>query len=235
MSINMQRLKQLLRRNRAPSPFESEISAYERLRSRGLIPDGIIDVGAYEGGWTRAAMSVWPQCPVLMIEPQLAKKEKLEAICQRLSQVEYRQQLLTSEPGRNVTFYEMETGSSIYSENSNAPRREHSLKTSTLDLVAEHFPGSKLFVKVDVQGAEIDVLKGATSTLTRSAAVQIEVPFIKYNDGAPSFYDVIDFMNKICFSPIEISNNTIVNGVSVQADLIFVNHASSLLSERILF
>jgi hypothetical protein len=26
-----------------------------------------------------------------------------------------------------------------------------------------------------------------------------------------------------------------VNGVSIQADLIFVNHASSLLSERILF
>ena len=235
MSTNMQRLKHLLRRNRPPRPFESEISAYQRLRSRGLIPDGIIDVGAYEGEWTKAVLSVWPQCPVLMIEPQLAKKEKLEAICQRLSQVEYRQQLLAAQAGRNEPFYEMETGSSIYPENSNAPRRLQRLETSTLDLAAEHFPGEQLFLKIDVQGAEIEVLTGAEITIERSAAVQLELPFINYNRGAPSFSEVITFMDHLDFSPAEISNMTILNGILIQSDLIFLKKTSEIFSEEMKF
>lgn len=231
----MKRLKDLFRRNPTPRPFESEIGAYERLRARGLIPDGIIDVGAYEGDWTKAALSVWPNCPALMVEPQLAKKEKLEAVCNAFPTVEYRQQLLGAVPGRSEIFYEMETGSSIYPENSNAPRRAHALETSTLDLVSEHFSGHRLFLKIDVQGAEIEVLKGAANTLERTVAIQIEVPLIRYNEGAPSFHDVIDFMYNIQFSPVEISNNTILRGISVQADLIFVKNDSSYLSERINF
>jgi FkbM family methyltransferase len=170
-----------------------------------------------------------------MIEPQLAKKEKLEAICQRLSQVEYRQQLLAAQAGRNEPFYEMETGSSIYPENSNAPRRLQRLETSTLDLAAEHFPGEQLFLKIDVQGAEIDVLSGAEITIERSAAVQLELPFINYNRGAPSFSEVITFMDHLDFSPAEISNMTILNGTLIQSDLIFLKKTSAILSEEMRF
>jgi hypothetical protein len=41
------------------------------------------------------------------------------------------------------------------------------------------------FVKVDVEGADLDVLKGGRSSIERAFGVQIEVPFSVRNLGAP--------------------------------------------------
>jgi len=225
----MRLLGRFLGRRDISVPFSSEISAYKRLRDRGLLPDGIIDVGAYKGEWTKAALTVWPNRPTLMLEPQAAKRQYLEAVSQELPNVQFQQVLLAAESGREEAFYEMETGSSIYPENSNAPRSKTYLTTTTLDLVAAHLEGNALFVKIDVQGAEIDVLKGAPDTLARATAVQLEVPFMHYNDGAPSLFDIIKFMDEIGFEAVEISNSTILRDIFVQADLVFVKKKSSLL------
>ncbi|HEY4416795.1 MAG TPA: hypothetical protein VGO57_13980 [Verrucomicrobiae bacterium] len=42
----------------------------EDIRARGFMPRGIIDVGANRGEWTRLALSIFPNAPVIMIEPQ---------------------------------------------------------------------------------------------------------------------------------------------------------------------
>ena len=181
-------------------------------------------MGAYEGAWTKAARAVWGSTPVLMIEPQAAKREGLEEICRELADVHFEQVLLAADQGREEKFYEMETGSSIYPERSNVPRRTTNLTTTTLDRVAAEVTGKALFLKIDVQGAEIEVLKGGQETLNRSAAIQLEVPFVRYNEGAPNFSELISFMDNAGFSAVEISNSTIMRNVMVQADLIFVKN-----------
>ena len=218
----MKLLRRIISWGRSSTPFDSEVATYRRLRDRGLDPDAIVDVGAYEGEWTRAALTVWPDLPTLMVEPQVAKAPYLAAVSRDLPNVQFRQALLASEAGHDVSFYEMETGSSLYPENSNAPRRRTSFTTTTLDLVAAQFAFKDIFLKIDVQGAELDVLKGAREILSRTSAVQLEVPFMRYNNGAPSFFDVVQFMDERGFAPIEISNQTIQRGVLVQADLLFV-------------
>lgn len=235
MSLGISRFRKLLGMERVSRPFDSEISAYERLRLRGLVPDGIIDVGAYEGAWTRAALSVWPHCPVLMVEPQAAKKQKLEAVCETNRSVSYQQCLLGAEEGHTKIFYEMETGSSIYPENTNVQRQERYIETTTLDLAAKDFVGGHIFLKIDVQGAELDVLRGASRTLARTEAIQLEMPFIAYNQGAPRFYEIINKMEQLGFSPVEISNTTILKGVFIQADIVFVCTESDLFTNRIEF
>jgi hypothetical protein len=43
----MKLLRRIIGANDVSAPFGSEVMTYQRLRSRGLEPDAIVDVGAY--------------------------------------------------------------------------------------------------------------------------------------------------------------------------------------------
>ena len=170
--------------------FDKEELAYRRLADKGFAPDAVIDVGAYEGEWTRLARKIFGDTPSLMVEAQAAKKPILDRVCADLPLAKHVSAALSRTSGETITFYEMDTGSSFLAEQSNAPRTETKLTTRTLDEVAAHFPGSSLFLKIDVQGAELHVLAGGHRTLARSAVVQLEVAMLPYNKGAPTILEV---------------------------------------------
>ena len=52
------------------------------------------------------------------------------------------------------------------------------------------------FLKVDVQGAELDVLKGATRTLGKTVVVELEVEFVPLYKNQPLFAEIDIFMRK---------------------------------------
>lgn len=230
------RLKRSLSRLlHAKPPFSDEEAAYRRLAAKGWRPAGIIDVGAYEGAWTRMIRRVFPDVPVLMVEAQERKAARLRSLCSTLDGVALASAVLGSEAGKEVTFYEMETGSSYFPERSNAPRTSATYVTRTLDDVAASVEGP-LFLKIDVQGAELEVLAGGAKTMERSDVVQLEVPFVSYNEGAPSLFEVMQFMNEREFTPIDVSGFSRPNGVDlVQADFVFVRRNSPLRSNFIRF
>lgn len=236
MSTLPARLKQALSRLlRTPRAFSDEEAAYRRLAQKDWRPGGIVDVGAYQGAWTRMVRGIFPGVPVLMVEAQKAKAARLEALCSELGGVSLASAVLGAEAGKEVTFYEMETGSSYFPERSNAPRTSTTYVTRTLDDVAASLEGP-LFLKVDVQGAELEVLGGGPRTLERSEVVQLEVPFVSYNEGAPTLLDVMRFMNEREFVPIDVSGFSRPNGIDlVQADFLFVRRSSPLRPDFIKF
>ena len=236
MSILPVRLKRALSPLlRTSQPFSHEEAAYRRLVTKGWRPAGIIDVGAYQGDWTKMVRQIFPGVPVLMVEAQKRKAAGLEALCSELVGVSLVSAVLGAEAGKEVTFFEMETGSSYFPERSNAPRTATTYVTQTLDDVAASLEGP-IFLKVDVQGAELEVLSGGPATLGRSEVVQLEVPFVSYNEGAPSLLDVMAFMNQRDFVPIDVSGFSRPNGVDlVQADFLFVRRNSPLRLTRIQF
>lgn len=206
-----------------PSPEEE---AYSRLRQKGFCPAGIIDVGAYQGEWTKLVRRIFEGVPVLMVEAQQSKKAGLKALCG--NGVSLASAVLGAEAGRTVTFYEMETGSSYFEEQSNAPRNAKTYTTDTLDSVAAGMVGP-LFLKIDVQGAELEVLKGGGKTLGRCELIQLEVAMLPYNKGAPTFFEVLSYMEEVGFVPLDVSGFSRPNGVDlVQIDMIFVRRDSSL-------
>lgn len=207
-------------------PSSPEIEAYARLKARGFSPDLIVDVGAYEGGWTRMARSVFTHCPVIMIEAQANKIPGLKQVCDDLGDVTLVSEVLGSQAGEEVTFYEMETGSSLLAENSNVPRREIRMQTRTLDDVIGD-RGNCLFVKIDVQGAELDILSGGQAVLSRCEVVQLETALLPYNAGAPLMNEVLSRMEQWGFSPFDFAGFIRPNGIDlVQTDIIFVRTLS---------
>jgi hypothetical protein len=68
----------------------------------------------------------------------------------------------------------------------------HEIDTHRLDDVRE--VSGVDYLKVDVQGAELDVLRGATRTLKDALVVQIEVEFVPIYRGQPLFSDIDQFL-----------------------------------------
>jgi FkbM family methyltransferase len=199
------------------------------LSANGLAPDVIIDVGAYVGSWSSAVRSIFPEVPILMVEANPEQRERLSAVCNRLGNARVEIKLLGPERRSDVSFYSMRTGSSVLPELTEIPRSVLSLPMSTLDAV---LPADtrNAFLKLDVQGYELEVLKGGARTLAASAAVVLEISLLPYNEGAPLFAEVVAFMRSkgllaydICSTLRRRSDSAIF-----QIDLVFVREDSPL-------
>jgi FkbM family methyltransferase len=209
-------------------------ASYLRLAQRGFCPNGIIDIGAYQGDWSRLVASIFPRVPILMVEGQSEKRRFLEGASTDIPLASYAMCLLGSSEGSEVIFNVMETGSSIYSERSNVPRVERTLKTRTLDnVLKEHLSLNRpLFIKLDVQGAEIDVLRGAVQALQRAGVVQLELALMPYNEGAPAANAVFSFMEEQGFLLFDVCGFVRPNPAYLtQIDVLFVPRDSPLRSQ----
>ena len=63
-------------------------------------------------------------------------------------------------------------------------------------------------MKIDVQGAELDVLKGGIKTLKGVEHLFIELRKVEYNLGAPDSRAVIDFLDSQDFDNLGIIHET---------------------------
>lgn len=210
--------------------YEFEGTVYRRLADRGFRPDAIVDVGAFEGNWTRLALDVFGEVPSLMVEAQQGKKSILDKVVTAHPATRIEMSALGESAGKELVFYEMSTGSSLRPEVSNAERSTTTIVTRTLDDVArEHLPEARrLFLKIDVQGAELDVLRGGAETLARCELVQLELAMLQYNAGAPLLPEVVAFMDQRGFLPIEVSGFSRPRDELVQIDMLFAREDSAL-------
>lgn len=52
----------------------------------------------------------------------------------------------------------------------------------------------QVMIKIDTQGYEMEVLEGATALLPRTVAIQLELSLVPLYEGAPSFRDMIGYL-----------------------------------------
>lgn len=210
---------------------------YNRLRENGFRPGGIIDVGAFHGDWTRLSQAAFGPVPAVMVEAQPDKADRLAAVIRDHPQARAVMSPLSGTAGEDVVFHVMGTGSSMMPERSNAERTQLQLKTRTLDdVVDETLPRlDNLFLKIDVQGAELKVLAGGLETLKRCEVVQLECAMLPYNDGAPLMPEVVAFMDRHGFLPTEVSGFSRPGRALVQIDLLFARDGSTLRPDRFTF
>jgi FkbM family methyltransferase len=161
-------------------------------------PKVIYDIGACVQHWTRKAKEVWPDATYYLldaaqsVEPFLTNENHAIAV---LSDVD----------GRLVDFYEDPNnpgGNSYYKETTGAFNDGHKTKrmTMTLDTIVKQNGWRKPdLIKIDVQGAELDILLGAKNTITECNDIIIEAQHVDYNEGAPKFDEVKMYLESIGF------------------------------------
>jgi FkbM family methyltransferase len=213
--------------------YPNLIYSLENLKNEGFTPSYIIDIGAYHGEWTTMIKKIFPESNVLMIEAQEIKEGILKDISQTYSpKVFYEIQLLSSQDEREVSFVEMETGSSVFEESSPYQREYVNKKTITLDTLLKKHPNfeSADFLKIDVQGYELEVLKGAKQLLEKVELVLMEVSLIPVNKGCPIMSEVVQFMADYDFRVLDFcSQIRRSDGFLWQTDLLFIKNTSKFL------
>jgi hypothetical protein len=121
------------------------------------------------------------------------------------------------------------TGDSLYRENTRHYNDNHvrDVQTKTLSsVVLTHNLPKPAFVKLDVQGAEIDILKGSGSILDNCHLVFMECPLLEYNINAPTIQTYISHMQGIGFLPLHILEQHIVDGALTQFDILFMRKST---------
>jgi FkbM family methyltransferase len=141
--------------------------------------------------------------------------------------------LLGATDGPEVTFFVMESGSSVFEEHSDVERQPVSLKQRTLDSVTQDLNRAD-FIKIDVQGYELEVLKGGEQALSKAQAVLIELSLIEINVGAPLLDEVMNFMRTagfVAYDVLEIHRRPL-DGAMNQIDILLVREDSPLRADK---
>ena len=208
-------------------------SSLRQMKRRGLNPAVALDIGAYVGDWTRSFKRIFPDAKVLMIEPQVSKAGALSRVKSELPEVEMQLALLGPRPETNVGFCEAETASSVLAETANKRPPTTHMPMTTLDALTGVGPFAQPdFMKLDVQGYEIEVLRGGTRALESVEAVLMEVNLLRLYDGAPVFHETAEFMGKLGFQVYDLCSliRRPYDGAVWQADVIFIRNSSPLIS-----
>jgi FkbM family methyltransferase len=170
-------------------------SSLTRMKRNGFEPHVVIDVGAYSGDWTRLCKELFPSAAVLLVEPLQAKTKDLEHLAAGFSGVRYERTLLGSSERSEVPFYEKETASSVLHEVHRDDQPSSYLPMTTLDnLVHGSDFASPNLMKLDVQGYELDVLRGAEHAIETVEAIVTEVNLIAIHQGAALAHELVGYM-----------------------------------------
>ena len=208
----------------------------QNLRKKGYIPKVAIDVGAYEGHWTVDFLEVFPDAKVLMLEAQNSKEIYLQDLSKKFPNVSYAIALLSSEDNKKVLFNENETSSQVNVLATDFELQNANTKTTiTLDTLVKNlaFPNAT-FMKLDVQGYEIEVLKGAISTILTVEVCMLEVTLLSLGDGSPLMIELINFMDNLGFQMYDISQfiKRPFDKAMYQMDVFFVKNNSFLVTDK---
>lgn len=212
--------------------FPSQEASFQTLKTLGWRPLSCIDVGAHQGEWTEMFRAIFPECRVLMVEPQYSKAQILESRARTTNGlVEFASALLGASDGNEVDFNEMETGSSVFAESSPFSRATVRKRVSRLDTVLAEYPrfGSAHCLKIDTQGYELQVLAGAQELLNNVEVVLLEVSLLQVNVGCPLLSEVVAYMAERGFSVFDFcSQIRRRDGVLWQTDLLFLRSDGSV-------
>jgi FkbM family methyltransferase len=201
----------------------------------GFYPRTVIDVGAASGSITETIAAIYPDAVFLMIEPLMEFTTDLKAVMHRTTNARIISAAASDRNGTiTLNVHEDLVGSSSYkeieglTEGSNVDGIERIVPSITLNAVCkrEETKGPYL-IKVDVQGAEIDVLKGASDILSETEFIILEVSLFKFFIGGPELIEVIIFMKEqgfVCYDIYGLIYRLLDNALS-QVDMAFVKES----------
>jgi FkbM family methyltransferase len=160
----------------------TKLSSLQQLRNLGFRPRTVIDVGAQWG--THELYETFPQAHHILLEPVLEHEPHLRQVVSRLPSAEYRICAVSDKVGATqLLTSDDRMWSHMIGDSSPAPARAHSHvrtveTTSVNELVKGRGDGQPYLVKVDVDGAELAVLAGASDLLTPENIFVVETTLL---------------------------------------------------------
>lgn len=171
----------------------------------------LVDVGANNGFYSLLAVHLGK--PALAIEPDAGNLVVLRANCQG-KPVEIVPAVLTEAEGQTVLFGDGDMASLDPDWQGVGRHFRQPVEALTLDgLLLDRWPGERLLIKIDVEGAEALVLRGALATLRRDPRPMwmIEMlPNLPTGGQNPAYGDARTIMAQAGYTAEQINAATIL-------------------------
>ena len=200
-------------------------------------PRTVIDVGANRGQFARAAAVCFPQAVVHAFEPLTVCHEQLRQVAGALPQITIHPFALGDSTGMVEMFQNDYSPSSsllpmeqlhreLWPKTANT--KSISVPLDTLDNVtARRGVQGPVFLKLDVQGFELRVLRGAKQTLQETSIVMSEVLFEGLYEGQADLRTLTNFLADQGFRFLEFAEERRLPPLErlVYADAVFVKES----------
>jgi FkbM family methyltransferase len=194
-------------------------------------PSVIYDIGAHVGNWTEECKNIFNNSLFFQFEADTDKKNFLQKHPSFFN-------LLGDVDDKEIDYFKIKTncttGNSIFKENSHHFTDENCYiekrQMKRLDtMVDDNTLPLPDFIKLDTQGSEILILKGAPRCMQNAEIILLEVSIHEYNKNAPLICDVLSFMKENGFLMFDIIENHYINNILVQIDILFCKKDSKFL------
>jgi FkbM family methyltransferase len=220
------------RAHRDPADWHSE--CYFGRNYLGHPVQRVVDVGAYRGSWSWACYCLLRPQVIHMYEPNPALQVSLLDLKRRMagSTVEIRPVIVGERWGR-VNYYM--TSSPLLNSVlpldpvATAPLGSYAASVDTSTSITqvsldEEIPNSAEidFLKIDCQGYEMPVLRGAVDTLRRTRAIMIEMNFVPIYQRGSTFLEVHNVLGSLGFNLVQLDAPSRSNGRMVWTDALYV-------------
>lgn len=231
-SIEKRRLAKL-RRTVAESLTTAHINSMELLELlRPNKPRVVYDIGANIGTWTLLSKAIFPEIEVHAFEPLKKHQSQFLANTLQLNNVHLHSVALGASAGTaSVKITDFSDASSLLELTAEGKSRWHLSKVSeeivdveTLDSWAREnrIPLPDL-VKLDVQGYELEVIKGASKCLEHAKAVITEVSFREFYQNQCLFHNLVACLAEKGFTLFAFGNDISAGTHLSQADALFTS------------
>jgi len=171
------------------------------LKAQGLTCQNILDVGANRTKWSRLAQSIFQEATFSLIEPQEEMMSYLEEFCKEFPKSTY---FLAgagaNEATKTLTIWDDLQGSSFLPDQNLKLKQEGKQRQIEMITIDGLIETKKIkipeLMKLDIQGFELEALKGAKKTFGTTEVYILEVALFPFDDlmNLPVFSDVINFM-----------------------------------------
>ena len=232
-STTLRRLGYELRAS-TDSPLDAERARRAKLlRSRGI--SLVLDVGANVGIYARQLRELGYENRIVSFEPLSEAFAPLEQAAGEDPLWDCRRLALGSDDGDAELNVAGNSASSSLLEMKerqleSAPEARYvgteKVRVARLDSIWPELAGDgdRVYLKLDVQGLELQVLKGAEASLPRVSCVQAELSFVPLYEGSPDYLELIEYLGLRGFrlAGLEEGHDDRRTGEMLQADGIFV-------------
>ena len=204
----------------------------------------ILDVGAYIGAYANAMQHILPDAQVYSFEPLPASFATLQKNMQKLQRWQGFNTAVGESNG-SLEFWQNDFSASSSAlpmedlHRETFPQTEVSRKVNVAvarldDLAPELKLISPVLLKIDVQGFELSVLRGAEEMLKQVDCVVCEVSYQPLYKGQASFSEVYQFMLQHGFTYQGSLENLVspLDGSIMQSDAVFMQSTGSQEYER---
>ena len=193
----------------------------------------IYDIGANVGTWSLLAKAVFPHSVIHAFEPLNNHVIKFRELTSNVSDVSLHQIALGSQNKMaKMQITNFSDSSSLLLPTTEANQEYGIIKSSeievniiTLDeyILINNLPFPDL-IKLDVQGYELEVFKGAQKCLNQAKYILCEVSFREYYHQQPLFHHIANFLDDYGYRVELLGNDNIFMTPCTQMDVLFYRY-----------